>query len=49
MALKWSSVLVSFSSDSGTTYALQASLGTVSGYDWTVPDAVVMTGGKLKV
>ena len=43
------SVLVSFSSDSGTTYSLQASLGTISGYDWTVPDAVVMTGGKLKV
>ena len=43
------SVLVSFSSDSGTTYTLQAALGTVSGYDWTVPDAVVMTGGKFKV
>ena len=43
------SVMVSFSSDSGTTYTLQASLGTVSGYNWTVPDAVVMTGGKFKV
>ena len=43
------SVLVSFSSDSGTTYTLQAALGTVSGYDWTVPDVVVMTGGKFKI
>ena len=43
------SVMVSFSSDSGTTYTLQAALGTVSGYDWTVLDAVVMTGGKFKV
>ena len=34
------SVLVSFSSDSGTTYALQVSLGTASSYNWTVPDAV---------
>jgi hypothetical protein len=41
--------MVSFSSDSGTTYALQASLGTASSYNWTVPDAVVMTGGKFKV
>jgi len=43
------SVLVSFSSDSGTTYALQVSLGTASSYNWTVPDAVVITGGKFKV
>jgi hypothetical protein len=43
------SVLVSFSSDSGTTYTLQAALGTVSGYDWTVPDTTIIYEGILKI
>jgi hypothetical protein len=43
------SVMVSFSSDSGTTYTLQAALGTVNAYDWTVPDTTIIYEGILKI
>ncbi|MBT7901232.1 MAG: T9SS type A sorting domain-containing protein, partial [Candidatus Marinimicrobia bacterium] len=43
------SVLVSFSSDSGTTYTLQAALGTVNSYNWTVPDTTIIYEGILKI
>ena len=43
------SILVYFSSDSGTTYSLEASLGTVSGYEWTVPETTLIYDGVLRV